>query len=358
MLLYLYFGYVFLSLCMGFFYLGRFSFEDPRIATWRDYMLMPLLLFIVASAATEIKEMKILVLLMCVSVFLLDKSFWSTIADRDFSTYSSDLRDPGAMGYAGVNGLAAFEAQATAFLIVLAGYEPKRLLRWGYFALAAFSAVCLMYSFSRGGYVAFLAGWLFIGLFKQRKLLLLLIVFGIMWTSLVPNAVVMRVEMTNDGGELDHSSETRLNLWEDAMEVFSSNPITGAGYETYAYMGRVGTYRDTHNIYLKVLVETGFIGLVLFLWLLGKTFLTGFGLFRYANDPFLASLGLGLSAWVVCSATANFFGDRWSFLQVNGYMWVIAGLVARGWALEHGGSEADRGRGVIEGTLEPSLQPA
>jgi O-antigen ligase len=291
-------------------------------------------------------------------VFLLDKSFWSTIADRDFSTYSSDLRDPGAMGYAGVNGLAAFEAQATAFLMVLAGYEPKRLVRWAYFALAAFSAVCLMYSFSRGGYVAFLAGWLFIGLFKQRKLLLLLIVFGVLWTSLVPNAVVMRVEMTNDGGELDHSSETRLNLWEDAIEVFSSNPITGAGYETYAYMGRVGTYRDTHNIYIKILVETGFIGLVLFLWLLGKTFLTGFRLFRCASDPFLASLGLGLSAWVVCSATANFFGDRWSFLQVNGYMWVIAGLVASGWALEHRGSPADRGEDVIEEILEPSLQPA
>ena len=24
---------------------------------------------------------------------------------------------------------------------------------------------------------------------------------------------------------------------------------------------------------------------------------------------------------------ANFFGDRWTFLQVNGYMWVLAGLL-------------------------------
>jgi hypothetical protein len=36
---------------------------------------------------------------------------------------------------------------------------------------------------------------------------------------------------------------------------------------------------------------------------------------------------------VVCAAVANFFGDRWHFLQVNGYMWVVAGLVARGWLL-------------------------
>jgi hypothetical protein len=74
--------------------------------------------------------------------------------------------------------------------------------------------------------------------------------------------------------------------------------------------------------------------LFIFLWLLAKTFFTSYGLFRKAKDPFLASLGLGLAGWVVCSFVANCFGDRWMYLQVNGYMWVLGGLVSRALALE------------------------
>jgi hypothetical protein len=82
------------------------------------------------------------------------------------------------------------------------------------------------------------------------------------------------------------------------------------------------------------------VGLLLFLLLLAKTFLTGYRLFRHARDPFLSSLGLGLAAWMVSAAIANFFGDRWMYLQIDGYLWVIAGLVSRGWLLEQEGASA------------------
>ena len=118
------------------------------------------------------------------------------------------------------------------------------------------------------------------------------------------------------------------------MQVVSGNPVIGTGFATYAYMHRVGDYKDTHNLFLKVLLETGVVGLLLFLWLLASTFGTSYQLFRHAEDPFVASLGLGLAGWVVCAIVANAFGDRWTFLQVNGYMWVLGGLVARGWALQ------------------------
>jgi len=31
---------------------------------------------------------------------------------------------------------------------------------------------------------------------------------------------------------------------------------------------------------------------------------------------------------------ANFFGDRWTFLQVNGYLWVLGGMVSQALVLE------------------------
>jgi O-antigen ligase len=125
-----------------------------------------------------------------------------------------------------------------------------------------------------------------------------------------------------------------VDLWEEGLQLFKANPLLGLGFDTYAYTKHVHGYKDSHNIYMKVLVETGIIGLLLFLWLLATTFWTGYQLFRRAQDPFLSSIGLGLAAWMVCSVVVNFFGDRWTFLQIDGYLWVLAGLVSQAWVLE------------------------
>jgi putative inorganic carbon (HCO3(-)) transporter len=343
--LYWYAGFTFLSLCYGSVYLGHISLDDPRIGDWRNYITMLFLVFLVSAAVKTTKEMRILLMIISASVLLFDRNFWETVGGRDYSSYSEDLRtDAGAAGYAGVNGLAAFEAQICMALMALAAFERNRLRWLTYVGAAFFSSVCLMYSLSRGAYVAFIAAWIFLGVVKYRKLLVLLVVFGMTWTAVVPNAVVERVFMTTDPetGELDHSSETRVSLWEDALNQFKDNPVTGTGFDTFAYEQHEGNYRDTHNIYIKVLVETGIVGLLLFMWLVWRVFWAGFRLFRRAEDPFLASLGLALSVWLVCSAVGNFFGDRWTYLQVQGYMWVLAGLVARGWQIEQERAETDR----------------
>jgi O-antigen ligase len=348
----IYVSFTYLSLCLGSLFLP-WSLPipgDPRFGTWQEYMTLPALLLMVAAVRPTNKQIKAMVIIMCVATLALDRSFWSEVSGRDFSAYSEDLRSGGSMGYAGINGLGAFEAQIATFLIAIAGYERKFWPRLGYYALAVFSAICLLYSLSRGAYAAILVGLLFLGLVKQRKLLPLLAMFLLTWTSLVPTAVQERVMMSYDEntGGVDHSAATRLVLWEDAMQLFRSSPAVGTGFNTYAYMhrekrvdGGTGYYEDTHNIYLKVLVESGVLGLMVFFWLLVKTFFTGFRLFRIAKDPLFASLGLGLAGWVICAVVANAFGDRWSFFQVSGYMWVLCGLVSQGLLIEQASSTKD-----------------
>jgi O-antigen ligase len=328
--------FTFLSLILGSSYLGLpLPFPgSERFSVWADYMMMPALLLLVAAVEPSRLQMKGIVVMMCLAVLALDRNFLSTVSGRDFSAFSYDLRDAGSMGYAGINGMAAFEAQVAIFLLALAAFEKNLLLKLGYWALGGLSALCLMYSMSRGGYVALLAGWLFLGLAKKRWMLVALIAFVFTWTALVPNAVRERVTMTYDTGGLDHSSETRITLWQDAMQVFDSNIVLGSGFNTYAYMHRVRDYEDTHNFFLKLLVETGIFGLALFLWLLGKTFRVGLMFSRRAKDPFYASLGLGLAGWLVTAFVANMFGDRWNYLQVCGYLWVIAGMVAHALKVE------------------------
>ena len=328
---------------------------DSRFGVWQDYILMPVLLFLTTALDLDLKKMRIAIFLMCVSTLALDRSYWDIVSGRDYTNYTEDLRnsaDQNAMGYAGSNGMAAFEAQCSTFLLALAAFERRRLIKLGYWGLAIFSASCLAFSLSRGGYLAILAGWLFIGFMKNRVLLVFLVAFLFTWTWWVPKAVNERVSMTYDqqDNQLDSSSQTRISIWEDALQLFNESPIIGMGFNTYQCLHRIRGYEDTHNLYVKILVETGIVGLLLFVAMLWRFVTIGFRLFR-SNDPFFASLGLGLAGWIVAALVANVVGDRWMYMQVCGYMWIIAGFVAKAWILER----------QHERALEPALgvvQPA
>ena len=327
--------YYYISLWLGAFYLGGdlpLWFSDPRWSEWKNYMVMPLLCLVTVAVIKDEKQMKILIVVMCVSVLLVNRSLYNVLSGRDLSHFDYDLRESGPLGYAGENGLAAFEAQFSLLLLGLYAFEKRALVKLALMGVVISSMYCLLFSFSRGGYLGFLAGLIFLGVFKERKLLLVVAAVLVAWQTLLPTAVQERITMTYDesSGTVDSSAAERLSLWDDAVSLVDQNPVLGTGFNTYEYLHRVGPYTDTHNYYLKALVETGVIGLILLLWLLGKGISLGYTLFRSADDQFLKSLGLGLAALIVCAVVVNFFGDRWVRLQVNGFLWTLLGCVARG----------------------------
>ncbi len=332
-LLLVYGVFCYIQLWRGSFFLNSalpLDIGDPRFSDWKNYMVLFILFAIVASTIKDVKQIKIVVLLMCVAVFLVDKGFYGNMSGRDLSHFSYEVRDGGPLGYAGVNGVATFEAELMLFVMGLAAYLKKswKLAAWG---LLVFSGYCLLFSFSREAYAGILVGVFLLGLMKQRWLLLALLVFLMSWQTVVPTSVQERVLMTYDTNEqaLDTSAQDRVTIWNDAMNLFQQNPAVGIGFDTYKYLHRVTIYTDTHNYFLKVMVETGVVGLLFFLWLLMKMSWMGFRLFRTAEDPFLKSLGLAFCVVMACVFVVNFFGDRWLYLSVNGYLWVMMACVVR-----------------------------
>ena len=87
-------------------------------------------------------------------------------------------------------------------------------------------------------------------------------IFLVTWQLVVPTAVQQRVNMTeNSSGQLDTSAEARVKLWEEAKTSMLSSPMLGTGFATYQYAEHVYNLRDTHNWYIKVMVETGLLGI-------------------------------------------------------------------------------------------------
>ncbi len=353
--------FLYASLWMGSHWLGQdapVSLNDPRFSYWKNFVEMPLLFVLVVSAIKEVRHIKTLLLLMAISFLLINWSFYRTMGEHDLSSYSDAVREAGVLGFAGENGLAAFEAQFGLFLLGFYACEKKRWVRLGILGVLITASYSLLFSFSRGGYLAFLAGMAFLGVIKERKLLLIVVMLVIGWQVFLPTAVRERISMTRDSqGKLDSSAQVRVTLWEDAVELVEMNPWLGSGFFTYAYMGRMRHLRDTHNYYLKTLVETGIVGLMLFLWLLGRLFRSGFTLYRSTQDDFLRSLGLGFAALMVAAFVANLFGDRWAYLEVNGFLWVLLGLVMRGWQLvQQGQQEAEQIVAPVALVAQPTSQ--
>src|SRR5579863_8659432 len=187
---------------------------------------------------------------------------------------------------------------------------------------------------SRGGYVCLLGGLAFLGLVRSRKLLILVAVVIIGWQTLLPVSVQERITMTvDDSGTLDPSVQRRIDLWTDAESLINENMVWGTGFDTYAFMDRFQGFRDTHNYFIKMTLETGIIGMLFFLYILWRMFALGWRLYRTSPDPFMAAMGLGFATLMVGLVFANFFGDRFSYLQVNGFMWILMGLVVRALAI-------------------------
>ena len=331
--------FCYVELWRGAFYLNTdlpLAISDPRFSDWKNYMVMFVVFVVAVNVIKDTKQIKILILLMCLSVLAVDKGFYGVMSERDLSHFSYEVRDGGPLGYAGENGIATFEAEFMLFLLGLAAFEKRKGIKMAMWALVAFSSYCLLFSFSREAYAGILAGLVLLGLLKQRWLLLAVAVFFFTWQTVVPTSVKERVEMTYNKDEqvLDDSAQDRVALWNDAMAMFRQNPLFGEGFDTYKYQHRVSIYTDTHNYFLKVMVEMGVVGLLFFLFILAKAARLGIRLWRTAQDPFLQSVGLGFALMMGCVFVVNFFGDRWLYIEVNGFLWVLLACVVRGLMIE------------------------
>jgi O-antigen ligase len=303
--------------------------NDPNFVTWKDYLMLPLFFVAAGLVIEDRKTIRRIVLLVGVSLALVDRASILDTLSRSWTSFDESKRDAGPLVY-GSNQLAAFLAQFGMFFWGFGKIMKRKKVKLLCYALVAATIFATMYTFSRASYLALLFSIAVLAILKDRKLLLLLPLFLLTWKTIVPVAVTERVEMTkNANGQLDQSAEDRVLLWENAKKSFYRSPLLGNGFATFEFGDHVGDLKDTHNWYVKVLVETGIVGGVIALVMLFQMFSSSFRLYRSGNDPLYTALGLGCFLAMCSCVVANCFGDRWTYLEINGLLWVLMAAVAR-----------------------------
>jgi O-antigen ligase len=303
--------------------------HDGNLLIWKAYIMIPLVFVATCLVIEDRKDIRTVIILTAITLIFIDRSAIGEAMQRSWATFDESKRDLGPLAY-GANLTGAFLAQfAMFFWGFLQFVKTKKYKLLGY-SLVGATLFGTMYTFSRGAYLALVFSVFVLGVLKNRKLLVVLGVFLLTWQTVVPTAVRERVTMTkNANGTLEASAQERVDLWEESWNSILHSPIVGHGYATFSFAPHVHNLDDTHNWYVLVMVEQGIIGLILALILFLQLFVISFRLFRKAQDPLYRGLGLGLFLTMCSALVTNCFGDRWTYLEISGLLFVLFGTATR-----------------------------
>jgi O-antigen ligase len=292
---------------------------------------MPLYYYVVFANIENSKHAKIVITLIVILTILVGWRYWSEARWFGTAHFSYDRRISSAFGYLGANHMAAFLIQYAAIVFGIMMYQKKlvfKIILCLTFLLLVFFN---FYTYSRASYLALFIVFLFFGFFKIKNFILItliLLLFGGTIYSFLPNSVIERVAGTKtETGEIESSANTRLKLWEDANKLFQNSPIFGVGYQMFPSYVDLHGLKNVHNYFMQTLCEMGIIGLFALIYIFYTAFKSGWFLFKSSINNFDKGIGVGFCGSVVVCIVCNFFGDRWSFTQVQGYWWIIWAIV-------------------------------
>ena len=208
-------------------------------------------------------------------------------------------------------------------------FESRIKYRWIYVLLIINSMVLLFHTYSRMGWVCFLAGICVVGLLKSRKLLIAFLLGGALILATVPfltRQITLRFEERG-------AVESRFKNFEVAWDLFLQKPILGHGQGSYQIItasrlkeglrqrmqyGVGGTM--AHNEYLRILAESGVVGIGIFLFLMYRFLKLSVQIFKLPH-PTAKNYGAFLIAAVVMSLLSGFPGE--GYQSTNFYLWTF-----------------------------------
>jgi O-antigen ligase len=310
---------------------GTFARSAFYLLKYFEYFI---LYFLVVNNIENFKQVKVFVFLLILTCFLV--SVYGL-----YSHFILGLRATAPFeGQEGeANTLAGYLTLLMAVVMGLFFYAPisqRERLGLGVVILFAFAA--LIFSLSRSGWLTFMVMYLsFIAMAKRGRgfLFFVLLIMALSAPFLTPKEVRHRVSSTFEPGgkmykvmgkavRIDESGAARIDSWEHGFRKVLNKPLFGFG---------IPGAQVIDNQYIRVLVETGFFGSIMFLFLL-------FGIFKVSRDSLVSVEGNPWAQGVIIGFIAGFFGlllhgfsaATFILIRIMEPFWFLAAIVV---ALPH-----------------------
>lgn len=184
----------------------------------------------------------------------------------------------------------------------------------------------LVFSYSRGAWLAWLAACLISVLFIPQKQWKYLLAFVVLFASIICfyPSLSERFFFTFKSG----FDTGRITMWRGAFVMFKDSMLLGQGLGTFMglskqYIGGSPTY--AHNCYLQILAETGLTGFIAFTVMLGLWVIKSIAfILSNKDDLFFKFLFIALCAFLMHA----FVDVHFYSLQLSMMFWVLLGISA------------------------------
>ncbi|MCD4652921.1 O-antigen ligase family protein [bacterium] len=202
-------------------------------------------------------------------------------------------------------------------------------------------ALCLgfmLVTMSRGAWISSLMAVMILAALKDRRMLVLLLIGVISAPWFLPPDIIERATSITKIFSLEENDSfgDRIWMWRSAVQMIKDRPILGAGYGNRVFQRMYPDYifpqssgmifENAHNLYLQILVETGFAGLLSFFIILGFLFWLIFKQFRKKPLPMIESQLLGIAGSFAVFLIFSFTTFRYEN-EVGILFWILAGCV-------------------------------
>jgi O-antigen ligase len=280
---------------------------------WRDPILLSMSgnFFLVQAAS-------LVCYLVSISASLLIGNFYNTPARLKYlvgcflvfctiTTLAKLLRLP--FDFLTGKGLWALWLVAPAYGILIAQPNLKRRWIWSLIVILSINLYLTVIhdSFWVSGWLPSIVCIYAITFLRSKRLFAVLVIVGCIVFFFTQSFFQTVAQENIDDGSLE-----RLSLWEQNWQIVSQHWLFGTGPAGYAiyYM----TYfrddaRSTHNNYLDILAQFGFVGMGMWIWLSITALIEGMRLIRETAKGFLHTLAIIATGGWLGALAAMFLGD-------------------------------------------------
>ena len=303
------------------------------ILKYFEYYIVYFMIINHVNRSSQIKGLIVALLLTCLVVNIVGLVQIPT-GQRVTAVFEGEHGEPNTLG-----GFLVLMLAITLSLGVHIDSVKQKVALW---ILSGLSFYTLLFTQSRGSYGAFLAMYLsLIFLSKKRVFVVILLIAVVSAPLLLPEIVKKRVASTvtaeqllayekylkRTGGVapkkiggmvLDLSTSERIQSWQDGWKAFVKRPIFGYGVTGWQFID---------GQYMRVLVETGILGLFTFYILLVTVFRECWKSYQSVQDKFHKGICMGLIAGAIGMLFHCIAANTFIIVRIMEPFWFLVGIV-------------------------------
>jgi O-antigen ligase len=243
--------------------------------------------------------------------------------------FEGDAGEPNTLG-----GYLIFIVAINLSLVLTPGILTSPKIRRNLLFITAVAFFPFVLTNSRGSWAAAIPVVICYIILSKRRWVIIgyIAILSLLAPFIIPKAVIDRARYTFQeqqgyartlqeqvgGITLDTSASERVRSWKDAWGAIKKSPIFGYGITGWRFL-------DAQ--YMRVLVESGFIGLGFFIYLLYAILHETWKVYNNAKIPFFKYFAQGFFVATIAMMTHSIGANTFIIIRIMEPFWLVCGLV-------------------------------